>query len=381
MSNKIIYFLTEDWFFCSHFLDRAVAAKSYGYEVLVIAKAGESINQIRNAGIRFEEIDIKRSSINLISELKVFWNIFLFYRKERPCIVHHVSAKPIFYGTLAALLCNTKSIVNAPIGLGYVFSSNSFLAIFLRPFVLFAYFLLLNPKNSRVIFENSDDLKYFIKKRIVRSSEALLIRGAGVNVKTFMPVIKNNAIPVVALASRMLKDKGVYEFIEAVRLLKKNKVLANFVLIGAPDLDNPTSISEDELITWKSLKLVEWLGWRQDIHRLFMEVDILCLPSYREGLPKVLIEGCASGLPIVTTDTVGCREIVKNGENGFLVPVKDVNSLSKALEILISNQEMRAKMGKMSREIALADFSNERIISETLDVYKCLTSNFSKSTK
>ena len=371
---KVMYVISEDWFFCSHFLERALAARDAGYDVVVMTRERAHGQKIRAAGIRLLPVNFDRRSINPVKELASLLRIYLAYRRERPDVLHHVAAKAIFYGSLAALPFRHKlAIVNAPVGMGYVFSSGERLARLLRPFFCLGYRLLLNPRRSRVIFENPDDAADFVKDGIARATDVVVIRGAGVDVRKFRPVNAPAGPPVVALVARMLRDKGVYEFVEAAHRLHEAGVAARFVLVGYPDPENPASIPLEQLRSWHGQKGVEWWGWREDMVSTWHQVHVACLPSfYREGLPKALLEAAACGLPIVTTDAIGCREAVRDGENGLLVPVRDTPALANALRILIADADLRARMGKQSRARAEREFASERVTSETLAVYRLL---------
>ncbi len=353
-------------------MPRAIATQAAGHEVIIVAREREQGEHIRAAGLRFINLDFVRRSINLLTELRQIRRIVMIYRRERPDLVHHVSPKPILYGTIAALLAGVPAIVNAPVGMGYVFSSNDWRARLLRPFVRMAYRFLANPRRSRVVFENADDLKSFVNWRAVRASDAVLIRGAGVDLNQFRPTERKNSTPAIALVARMLRDKGVTEYVAAAHQLHDEGVVARFLLVGVPDPMNPTSIPLETLETWHGTKGVEWLGWCDDIPGLLKKIDVMCLPSYREGLPKTLIEAAACGLPIVTTDTPGCREVVRHGDNGFLVPVGDVSQLAEALKLLIQNPELRDRMGERGVAIAAEEFSSDRVIAETLNLYEKL---------
>lgn len=370
VSKKILYLLTEDWFFCSHFIERAIATQAAGYEVVIVARERAHGERIRNAGLRFIGLEFERQRLNPLSELRQIWQIVKLYRREQPHLVHQVSPKPILYGTVAALFTGVPAIINAPVGMGYIFSSEDWLARLLRPILRMAYRALANPRRSRVIFENVDDLRSFVDWGAVRGSDAVLIRGAGVDLSRFRPVVRNNSICVIALVARMLRDKGVNEFVAAAHRLHDEGVVARFLLVGAPDPLNPTSISLTTLKSWHARKGLEWLGWREDIPTLLGEIDVMCLPSYREGLPKSLIEAAACGLPIVTTNTPGCREVVRHGESGFLVPVGDVTQLAAALKQLIQDRGLRARMGNRGAAIAAEEFSSDRVIAETLTLYE-----------
>jgi glycosyltransferase involved in cell wall biosynthesis len=374
MMPKLMYVISEDWFFCSHFLERAVAARAAGYDVAVMTREHAHGETIRAAGIRLLPMNFNRSGLNPVSEFLSLVKIWFACRRERADVLHHIGAKAIFYGSLAALMSPRRpAIVNAPVGMGYVFSSGQLMARLLRPGFRLAYRLLLNPRRSRVIFENPDDAAWFMNNGVVRPGDAAVIRGAGIDIGRFQPVPAPAGLPVVALAARMLRDKGVCEFVEAAHRLHDAGVAARFVLVGDPDPKNPASIPAEQLRAWHGQKGVEWWGWQDDMAAVWRQVHIACLPSWREGLPKTLLEAAACGLPIVTTDAVGCREVVRNGDNGLLVPVGDAPALAKALHVLISDADLRDRMGAQSRAMAEREFSSDRVIRETLKVYRALS--------
>lgn len=370
MNNKpkLLYFVTEDWFFCSHFLDRAVAAQQAGFQVSVLTRVNKHGQAILDNGINLIPLELERSKINPLREISLIKGLASLYRRERPDIVHHVALKPILYGSLVAKIVGIHAIVNAPVGMGYVFSSKQLKARLLKPLVLLAYRLLLNPCNSVAVFENPDDLTYFEKLGIVKYSR--LIRGAGVNTLQFGSSNEPNEVPVVLLAARMLWDKGVGEFVDAAKILQQQSISARFVLVGAPDKENPESINQSQLLAWQDAGIIEWWGQHEDMPQVFAQAHIVCLPSYREGLPKVLIEAAACGRPIVTTDVPGCREIVRHNENGLLVPAKDPQALAVALNHLLNDAELRENMGKRGREMVEAEFSTEYVVEQTLQLYK-----------
>lgn len=368
---KLLYFITEDWFFCSHFLDRALAARRAGFDVGVVTRVQRHGNDITEAGIKLIPFHLARTGMNPWHEFEVIRRLMRIYRAERPNIVHHIAVKPILYGTLAARLANISRIVNAPVGMGYIFSSRQLKAKLLRPGLLFAYRLLMNPINSVAVFENPDDRAYCENLGIVARERTRLIRGAGVSTEKFVPSHEPAGLPTVILPARMLWDKGVGEFVEAAKVLRRQGVAARFALVGAPDDDNPAAVSQTQLETWHREDVVEWWGYQDDMPRVLKGIHIVCLPSsYAEGLPKVLIEAAAAGRPIVTTDAPGCREIVKDGENGFLVPVRSVEPLTTALRRLIEDADLRAQMGRKGREMAIAGFSVEQVNAETLALYR-----------
>ena len=366
---RLLFVLTEDWFFCSHFIERARKARDSGYQVAVAAREGNHREIIQKEGLEFIHIPLTRKSLNPVTEFFLLIYIFRVYRKFQPDIVHQIGAKPILYGTVAAYFAGVRVIVNAPIGMGFIFSSDIFLARLLRPFVKLAYKFSINPKSSKVIFENHEDCDLFINWGAVRHQDAVIIPGAGVDLNIFRPFARTNDIPTILLMARMLVDKGINEFVSAARLLRSKGIQARFLLAGSPDPGNPTSISMESLEGWHLEGCIEYLGWQENVAELLMTADVVCLPSYREGLPKSLIEACACGLPIVTTDTVGCREVVSDGENGFLVPVKSVEPLADTLEKLIKDPSLRRRMGALGRIRAERLYDTQKISSSTLEVY------------
>lgn len=370
---KLLYLVTEDWFFCSHFIERAAAAKDCGYDVIVMTNLNRHAEIIKSRGLRVIPLTLNRGSINPFCELKTIAQIIKIYLVEKPDLVHHVALKPVLYGSLAAWLAGVRSIINAPVGMGYIFTSTSWKAQILRFPVKLWLKTFLNRCHSRVIFENSDDLRALVESEYVKGKDAVLIRGAGIDLTEFRPLPEPPPPPVILLTARMLWDKGVGEFVEAARQIKAAGKQARFILAGAPDPLNRASINENLLRQWHAEGVVEWLGHRCDVASLIAQSHIVCLPSYREGLPKSLLEALASGRPVVTTNVQGCREVVSHGINGLLVQVRNTTSLANALSELIESPEKRQLMGQAGRHRAETEFSQERVISETLAVYEELS--------
>jgi glycosyltransferase involved in cell wall biosynthesis len=362
----LLFVVTEDWYFVSHRLALAVAARKAGLDVAVATRVGNQGDTIRAAGIRLVPFNLSRHRGNPIRELAALVRL---YRGERPDIVHHVALKPVVYGTLAAWLARVPARVNAVAGLGWLFTTTHGMMRLIRPAVRWILARLLNARGSLTIVQNPDDRALLIRSH-VPESRIRLIRGAGVDTTSFSPIPEPSGLVCIVLAARMLRDKGVGEFVEAARLLTQAGVHARFVLAGIPDLGNPASVPEATLRGWHGHDGVEWWGWHDDMPAVFHKAHIACLPSYYgEGLPKVLLEAAACGLPIVTTNTPGCREVVRDGDNGLVVPARDVPALARALRELVENAALRARLGRRGREIVLAEFSQERIISEILAVY------------
>ncbi|MDR3449213.1 MAG: glycosyltransferase family 4 protein [Alphaproteobacteria bacterium] len=369
--KKLLYLVSEDWFFCSHFIERAAAALAAGYDVTVMTHltAPNSEAAIRARGLKLVPFGLDRGSTNPFKEIAVIGQVYRAYRAIKPDIVHHVAMKPVLYGTIAALLAGVPAIVNAPVGMGYIFSSYALRAQILRVPLKVGLWILLNPRRSKVIFENEDDLNRLTLKSYVAAKDAVLIRGAGIDLGKYAVKPEPQGVPVVILVARMLRDKGVVEFVEAARMLRARGVKARFLLVGAPDALNHAAISEDMLRGWHREGVVEWLGQRREIPELLQASAIACLPSYREGLPKSLLEALSCGRPVVTTDVEGCRETVTDGLNGFVVPAKNAQALADALQKLIDNPALRQQMGHEGRRRAETEFSQQRIIDETLQVY------------
>jgi len=345
-------------------------AQKQGYEVIVATRVDRHGKYITDEGFRLIPLKMKRRSTNLLNEIAAIIQLIYIYRREKPDIVHHVAMKPVLYGSLAARFSVVPGVVNALAGLGYVFTSDKMMARFLRLTISSAFRVLLNIHNSRLIMQNSDDRALFIRERFINKERIRLIRGSGVDTAVFSPRPEPPGIPVVMLASRMLWDKGIKEFVEAARQLKTHGVIARFVLVGDTDPDNPSAIQKEQLASWHSEGVIEWWGQCYDMPVVLAQAHCVCLPSYREGLPKVLLEAASIGRPIVTADTPGCREIVRNGENGFLVSVRSTDKVADAIQKLIQNPELRKKMGSCGHKIVVDEFAIEKVVSETMAVYK-----------
>lgn len=368
--NKLLFFVTVDWFFCSHFLERAKAAKEAGYEVAVMCSIDKHQTIIESSGIRIIPLSIDRRSLNPFSSLLTLFRVINVYRREKPDIVHQIALKPILLGGLAAVLTRVPNVVNAIVGCGYLFTSQKLSIRAIRACALCALSFILQRPQSHVIFENSDDMNAFIKDGLVDPKAVSLIQGAGVNPLNYPRGIPGALSPTVILTARLLWDKGVSEFVEAARLLHGQGVQARFVVVGSSDEGNRASIGSDTLGAWQSEGIVEFLGFRTEIPHLLEQASIACLPSYREGLPKALLEAMAAGLPCVTTDVPGCREAVTHGDNGLLVPAGEPIALANALNILIQDVGLRQRMGRRGRERIEQEFSSEIIIGQTLALYE-----------
>jgi len=368
MSLRLLFLVTEDWYFVSHRLSLAIAAREAGYEVIVATRVRNHADTIRGAGIKLVPFQLSRRGGNPLLEIA---HLVSLYRREKPTIVHHVALKAVIYGSLAAKLAGVEKVVNAVAGLGWLFTSESIAAKVLRCIVVPILGFLLSSAETKTIVQNKDDWS-LLESMGIPARQLVLIRGAGVDTTLYSPAHSPPLPVIVVLVARMLWDKGVGEFIAAASHLQREGLAARFVLVGDADPENPASVPVSALKNWHSQKRVEWWGRREDIALVLRQAHVACLPSYREGLPMSLLEAAACGLPIVTTNTPGCREVVVHGENGFLVPPKDDQALADALRKLILNASLRRSMGEKSRFIALNHFSQRLIITETLAVYHAM---------
>lgn len=371
--KTLVFLVTEDWYFCSHRLPLALAARDAGYDVTVLTRVTNHGETIRSAGLNLIPIGMVRRSRGMTGELAAIRELVRLYRELKPDLIHHVALKAVVYGSIAARIAGLRNVVNAVAGLGWLFSSESLRAKMLRKSVALVFRALL--VRGRVIVQNPDDRATLVQTGL-RAEAVKVIRGSGVDLERFNATPEPNGRPAVLLASRMLWEKGVGQFVDAARALQGRGSEARFVLVGVPDVENPSAVPETTLQAWHDEGVVEWWGRREDMPAVIQQAHVICLPSfYREGVPKILIEAAASGRPIITTDTPGCREIVRHQENGLLVPTRDVAALATAIERLLRDPNLRQRMGERGRMIAVNEFSIQSVVRETLGVYEELLSS------
>jgi len=368
---RILFLVTEDWYFWSHRLALARAIRDAGAEVLVMTHVNDLRAEMESEGFRvIPWKNMSARSVNPFREAKALSEVFIAYRRFRPDLAHHIALKPALYGGLAALLLGRIPSIQTIAGLGYLFTNPSRRMIWLRWLLVLMLGIVLRYGKAKTIFQNPEDREFFISAGIVQPADAVLIRGSGVNLDAFPPLPEPNGVPVVTLPARMLWDKGVGEFVEAAKRLQRQGIEARFALTGRVDGNTTGGVRDDQLRAWARDGSVEWWGYSQDIRVALSRSNIICLPSYyREGLPKILLEAAASKRAIVTTDSPGCREAVREGENGFLVRPKDTDSLARAISLLVSNTELRARMAKRGREIVEQEFSEDLVIRQTSSLY------------
>jgi glycosyltransferase involved in cell wall biosynthesis len=364
---RLLFLVTEDWYFCSHRLDLAKAAQDAGFAIHVATRVDQQGAKILAEGFVLHDLRLGRRIGNPLGEVAALIGLLL---RVKPDILHNVALKPAVFGSLAAFVAGTRGVVNAVSGLGYVFINRSGVARLLRPLIVAAIRVLFGAKGRHVIVQNADDKAFF--DRLVDPARVHLIRGAGIDVDKFLPQPEQSGPPLAAVVARLLWDKGIGELVEAARLLKARGVALRIALVGKPDPANPRTIPEALVRQWVEDGLVEWWGHRDDIAAVWRQAQIAVLPSYREGLPKALLEAAASGRPLVATDVPGCNELVRNDDNGLLVAVRQAAPLADALQRLAEDPALRARLGRRARERAEQEFSSRQVIAAHLALYRDL---------
>jgi glycosyltransferase involved in cell wall biosynthesis len=366
---KLIYLVTEDWYFWSHRLPMAQAAQRAGFQVGVATRVAAHGERIRDLGFALHPLDWRRGAIGPWANLRAVAAIRRLYRRERPAIVHHVALKPAVLGSIAALAAGVPAVVNAVAGMGFVSSSPSLRAKLLRRPLGFALTRLLERPNSRVIVQNDDDRRLLLGLRPGAGARIATIRGSGVD-PAALPLLPEPPPPITAgFAGRLLADKGIEVLVEAQQRLQRRGVDLRLLVAGGPDPENPGSIGRELIARWQNLRGVAWLGQIDDIRELWRAAHIAVLPSRREGLPKSLLEAAAMGRPIVATDVPGCREIARRGVNALLVPPDDAEALAAALAQLAADGALRLRLGAAGRALVEAEFSAAAVGAQTVALY------------
>ena len=370
-SRRILLFANTEWYLYNFRRSLACSIRDCGYEVLLLSPPGVYGGKLRDLGLHWQSVPMERRSLNPLREAVLLWRLIRLMRQERPDVVHGFTIKCAVYGSLAARLAGVPARVNAVAGMGYVFISDSPKARLLRPLVRMLLKLALGGRNARLILQNPDDVALFRQARLVDPDHVRLILGSGVDCERFSPApgAVSDGRPRVVLPARLLWDKGLAEYAEAARLLRARGVPVALLLAGDPDPGNPAAVPESVVRGWVSEGLLQWLGHVDDMPTLFRSVQIVALPSYREGLPKGLIEAGASGCALITTDVPGCREVVNHEVDGLLVPVKDGVALADAIERLVRDPALRHTLGAAAREKSVAKFDERSVVERTLDVY------------
>jgi glycosyltransferase involved in cell wall biosynthesis len=369
--TTVLFVVTEDWYFWSHRVDLARAARSGGYRVLLATRFTAHRARIEALGIECFDLPFERSLRHPQRDLRLLFALNALIGRERPGLVHLVALKPILLASLALCVHPRVRFVHALTGMGYLFSSSDGLARRIQRCVRPVLKFLLSRPNSHAIVQNDDDLRLLGDELGVETkSSATLIRGAGVDLERYQPSpLPDTRAPVVLLPARMLRDKGIAEFIAAAALVRARWPAARFVLVGGIDPDNPAAYSQGELLSAIADTGVEWWGHREDMREAYAQASIVCLPSYREGLPKALLEAAASARPLVATDVPGCRDICRPDVSGLLVPARDAVALAGAIETLLASEDLRARLAAGARALVEREFSSARVHAATLALY------------
>jgi glycosyltransferase involved in cell wall biosynthesis len=369
---KVALFANTDWYLYNFRLPLALRLKAQGYQVLLLSPPGDYGPRLRSQGLDWRPVPLRRRGLNPFSELAFVIGLARLLRAERPDLLHNFTFKSAIYGSLAGRLAGVRNRINAVTGLGYVFTSFDPKARLLRPLVRLMASVALRGRRARVILQNGDDAALFDRFGLARAAAVRLIRGSGVDCSRFTPPEGQRADgPLrVLLAARLLKDKGVLEYVEAARRLRADGRRIRFLLAGEPDDGNPAALSAAEVRGFASEGTVEWLGHVDDMPALVRSVDVMVLPSYREGLPKSLIEAAACARPLIATDVPGCREVVEHGVDGLLVPAREAVPLADAIAALDDDPALRERLGQAARAKALEQFDQEVVLRKTLAVYR-----------
>ncbi|CAB3865739.1 glycosyltransferase family 4 protein [Achromobacter anxifer] len=372
--RRLLFVVNNPAFFMSHRVPVALAAQRAGYEVHVATMDGPAVADIQALGMTHHAIPMTRSGKHPLQELGTLLALIRLFRRLRPDIVHLVTIKPVLYGGIAARLTRVPGMVAAISGLGFVFLSNSLKMKLVRAVVARLYRLALGHPNSRVIFQNGSDRDLLKSLGAVRDAQVVMIRGAGVDLNEYRAQPEPPAPPVVVtMVARLLRDKGVQEFVQAARLLRERGLPVTMQLVGGVDAGNPASATQAEVDAWQREGCVLALGERSDVAALYAASHIAVLPSYREGLPKSLIEAAACARAVVTTDVPGCRDAIEPGETGLLVPVRDAQALADAIARLAEDAALRQRMGAAGRTLAEREFNIERVARVQVELYDALS--------
>ena len=356
-----------------------------GYSVHIVCPYGRYVEKLKKKGVHYSPIDVDRKGTNPIKDLKLLWQLYRIFKREKFDVVHSFTIKPNIYGNIAAKLAEVPVIINSVTGLGYVFTEKG-LRNNVLGWIVVGLYKIAFKFSSKVIFLNIDDLELFKRYKIINKDKAVLIKSEGVNTEKFSPqninktgienlynelkISQHRPSAIVTLITRLIWHKGIREFVEAARILKGKYPDTLFLLVGPIDKGNPAAVSKDYIEKAEKGGVVKYIGSRDDIRETLYISDVVTLPSYREGIPKVLLEAMSMEKPIITTDTTGCREVVEEGKNGFLVPAKNSKALAEAIERLIENKELRKRFGKYGREKVLREFDERIVVKKTIKVYE-----------
>ena len=370
--KKLLMVVNVDWFFLSHRLPIAKAALQQGYEVHLATGLTEGKERLEAYGFQVHPLQVDRSAAGPLNLLLLWWRLLRLFWRLRPDVLHLVTIKPVLLGGLAARLAPVRGVAYAISGLGHVFVAQGFGGRLRRAAVGVWYRVVLGARNMRVIFQNPDDHAALTAVARLRPDQVVMIPGSGVDLRAYPALPLPPGQPMVMMAARLLVTKGVAEFVQAAQLLKAQGMDARFCLVGDVDLANPASVDVAQLETWRQQGAVELLGHQADMAGLMAQASIVVLPSYREGLPKVLIEAAACGRAVVTTDVPGCRDAIEPNVTGLLVPARNTQALADAIAQLLRNPSQCSAMGLAGRQRAESLFDVQAVVQTHLALYQAL---------
>lgn len=370
---RILLFANTEWYLFNFRRSLAEALREAGHDVLLVSPPGPYGARLEQLGFRWIPAPMERSSLNLLKELRLIHWLYRLMALERVDLVHGFTIKCAVYGSIAGRIAQVPARVTAVAGMGYVFTSNDLRARILRPLVRILLRLALGGESVRLILQNPDDVALFREAGVFGPERVRLIPGSGVDCGRFTPAGSQRTDGEslrVLFPARLLWDKGIAEFVEAARLLRAQRRNIEFLVAGEPDSHNPAAVPTKTIESWIEEGTVRWLGHVSDMPAVFRTVDVVALPSYREGLPKGLIEAAACGLAIVTTDAPGCREVVTDEIDGLLVPVRNGAALAGAIARLQDDSALQKRLGQAARLKVLERFDERIVIDQTLGVYR-----------
>lgn len=371
-SEKVLLVANTGWYLYNFRLPLARYLSGLGMKVVLASPRDRYVSRMEAEGFRWVELNIDRRSMNPLKELFALWEFVKLYRTERPTGCHHFTIKCVLYGTIAAKLAGIRSVVNAVTGLGHMFLGEGAVTRLVRPLVGWLYRRILTARRVQVVFQNIDDVEEFRRRNLILPEKTTLIRGSGINLQQFRPrpgSLDDRPAPTVLFASRLIREKGLVEFVEAARLLKSRGIQANFAVAGDVDPGNPSSLTEAELQEWIQEGVIDYLGHVDNMEPLLQLAALVVLPSYREGTPRILLEAAAMGKPMVATDVPGCREVVRPGVNGVLVAPRDSVSLADGIAGLLEDSPRLELYGRGSRVVA-QEFCETQVLRATAGVYQ-----------
>ena len=371
MSKKILYIANVDWFFISHRLNLAEEATSRGYEVHIATQITSHYESLLKRGFHIHRLSYKRSKslLSITKEIYSFFQMIKLFITIKPDIVHLISLKPALYGGLLSILFKKPKIILSVTGTGFLFNSSGFFGKVFEKLVVYLFSIILKQKQVEAIFQNKENITYFKQRGVKFFKSPNLIKGSGVDIKKFTYSTEPSGQFTVMMISRLLKDKGVYEFVEASKILSANRINVRMILVGEID-ENPMSITRKEVEKWVEDEILEWWGHRKDIYEVMKKSNVICLPSYHEGFPKVLMEAAASARAVITTDVAGCRDAIIQNVTGILVKKYSSNEIVDAICFLKENEKIRKKMGEEGRKLAVKKFNINLVTKKHFEIYQ-----------